>query len=99
MAKGSAERSAGRATSLGDGRAEGSPSGRAMSPVGDDAGRDARGWRDGAFAIRMLALVAALLVAYLCSFLIGSVDISVGEVVDILRSRVMPVEHVSAGRF
>ena len=40
----------------------------------------------------MAVLLVVLVTVYLFSFLIGSVDISVGEVVDILRSKVMPVE-------
>lgn len=47
----------------------------------------------GAFALKMLILLAALVAVYLASFLIGSVNISVGEVVDILRSKIMPVEQ------
>ena len=46
-----------------------------------------------AFSIKMLVMGAALVAAYLYSFLIGSVDISVGTVVDVLRSQIMPVEQ------
>ena len=45
------------------------------------------------FAITIAVLGAALVAVYLCSFLIGSVNISVGEVIDILRSKIMPVEQ------
>ncbi len=45
------------------------------------------------FAVKVALLVALLLAVYIASFLIGSVDISAGEVVDILRSKVMPVEQ------
>jgi iron complex transport system permease protein len=38
-------------------------------------------------------MVAALVVVYLYSFIIGSVDISVGTVIDILRAQIMPVEQ------
>lgn len=46
-----------------------------------------------AFSLKMLVMGAALVAAYLYSFLIGSVDISVGTVVDVLRSQIMPVEQ------
>ena len=45
------------------------------------------------FSIKMLVMVAALVVVYLYSFIIGSVDISVGTVIDILRAQIMPVEQ------
>lgn len=45
------------------------------------------------FAAKMLVMGAALVAVYLYSFLIGSVDISVGTVVDILRAQVMPVDQ------
>lgn len=45
------------------------------------------------FALKMIVLLAVLAVVYLYSFLIGSVDISVGTVVDILRAQIMPVQQ------
>ena len=45
------------------------------------------------FPIMFVILLVVLAGAYLCSFLIGSVDISVVTVVDILRSKVMHVEQ------
>lgn len=46
-----------------------------------------------AFSAKMLVLGAVLVAVYLYSFIIGSVDISVGTVVDVLRSQVMPVDR------
>lgn len=45
------------------------------------------------FFLKMLVMCAVLLVAFLYSFLIGSVDISVGTVIDILRAQFMQVEQ------
>lgn len=45
------------------------------------------------FSAKMLVMGAVLVVVYLYSFLIGSVDISVGTVIDVLRSQLMPVEQ------
>ncbi len=45
------------------------------------------------FVVKMIILFAVLIVAYLYSFLIGSVNISIGAVIDILRSQIMPVEQ------
>ncbi len=45
------------------------------------------------FAVKIGLLTVVLFVAYLLSFLIGSVDISVQTVVDILRAQIMPVER------
>ena len=46
-----------------------------------------------AFSLKMLIMGGVLVVVYLYSFLIGSVDISVGTVVDVLRSQIMPVDQ------
>lgn len=45
------------------------------------------------FSVKMLIMAAVLVAVYLYSFVIGSVDISVGTVVDILRAQIMPVER------
>ncbi|MBS5451385.1 MAG: iron ABC transporter permease [Coriobacteriia bacterium] len=45
------------------------------------------------FTIVMIALIAILVFVYLASFMIGSANISLGEVWDILRSHIMPVEQ------
>ena len=45
------------------------------------------------YPFKMLVLLIVLAAVFLYSFLIGSVDISVGTVVDILRSQFMPVER------
>lgn len=50
------------------------------------------GFRRG-FAVKIGLLAIVLFIAYLLSFLIGSVDISVQTVVDILRAQIMPVER------
>lgn len=47
----------------------------------------------GGFALKMTVLCAVLVVVFLYSFLIGSVDISVITVIDILRAQVMDVEQ------
>lgn len=44
------------------------------------------------FFAKLLIMTAVLVVAYLLSFIIGSVDLSVGEVVDILVSQVAPTQ-------
>lgn len=53
----------------------------------------ALGTQRAPFPLMFCIMLAVLVAAYLFSFLIGSVDISVMEVVDILRSKVMPVEQ------
>lgn len=45
------------------------------------------------FTIVMIVLIAILVFVYLASFMIGSANISLGEVWDILRSHIMPVEQ------
>ena len=45
------------------------------------------------FGVKFAVMLAVLFVVYILSFLIGSVDISVREVIDILRSKIMPVEQ------
>ena len=45
------------------------------------------------YPFKMLVLLVVLAAVFLYSFLIGSVDISVGTVVDILRSQFMPVDR------
>lgn len=54
-------------------------------------GRPARGF-DIAFWVKIACLAVLLVVVYLLSFLIGSVDLSVSTVVDIIRSSFMEVE-------
>lgn len=44
------------------------------------------------FPMKMLLMLSVLVIAYLFSFVLGSVDISVGTVIDILKSRLMEVE-------
>lgn len=44
------------------------------------------------FAIKAIFLLVLLVVLYLVSFTIGSVDVSVATIVDILRSQFMPVD-------
>ena len=44
------------------------------------------------FSVKMLIMAAVLVAVYLYSFVIGSVDISVGTVVDILRQYDLPVD-------
>lgn len=48
---------------------------------------------DGGFRLKMLILLAILVILFLYSFVIGSVDISVLTVIDILRSQLMEVEQ------
>lgn len=71
------------------GRAGASPAGTGQS---DESQRRAR-LHGVPFSLKLIVLVALLVVVYLFSFVIGSVNISVVEVVDILRSKVMPVEQ------
>lgn len=47
---------------------------------------------DVAFWVKIACLAALLVVVYLLSFLVGSVDLSVVTVVDIIRSSFMEVE-------
>lgn len=48
---------------------------------------------DGGFTLKLVLLLALLLAVFLFSFLIGSVDISVVTVIDILRAQFMEVEQ------
>lgn len=59
-----------------------------------DGGRAAGGARfHVGFWLKMLALLTLLALVYLYSFLVGSVDISVATVIDILRAQIMPVQQ------
>lgn len=45
------------------------------------------------YKIKITLLCSLLVLVFLCSFLIGSVDISLAAIIDILRSQIMPVEQ------
>lgn len=61
--------------------------------VGSDE-RLGKGKRDIPFFIKAVILLALLVVLYLVSFTIGSVDVSVATIVDILRSQIVPVDKM-----